>query len=67
MSDQVEIRLTATGSTDAVDKAKRMAREQGYRIQTVASVRLARDVTPPADPARQEGSWCVTLAVRSAA
>lgn len=68
MSQQLTNRVTAVGSTDAADKAKRQARASGYRVQTVASIRL----TTPAhkhgfDPSRQPASWTVVLAVRDAA
>ena len=64
MTAHVEYRLSAIGSTDAADQAKRRARADGYRVRTVASIRLAADVPAPADPRRERGSWVVTLAVR---
>lgn len=66
MSEHIEVRVSAIGSTDAVDQAKKEARLHGHRVQTVASVRLAADVPAPADWHRERGSWVVTLAVRSA-
>lgn len=60
---QATYRLMATGSTDAVGKAKQTARAEGLRIQTVASVRLGPN--PPADTAREPGLWIVTLVVRA--
>jgi hypothetical protein len=35
-----EYRVWATGSADAADQAKRLARSEGYHIGTVASIRL---------------------------
>lgn len=61
MSEQIEIRVTAAGSTDAADQAKAEARRQGYRIQTVAAIRPVTDVAP--GPHKRAG-WVVTLAVR---
>jgi hypothetical protein len=60
---QVEYRVFAMGSTDAVDQAKKLARSGGQRIQTVASVRPIGRVPLPNDRAE----WAVTLAVRSVA
>lgn len=66
-SRQVAYRLMATGSTDAVGKAKQTARAEGRRIQTVASVR------PEIEPGEATSGrmlattphlWVVVLAVR---
>lgn len=50
-------RVFAFGSTDAADNAKKQAREQGWRVRTVCSIRLLGKV---------EGNvreWDVELAV----
>ena len=61
MSRQVEFHVRARGSTDAADQAKAEAREAGYRVQTVASIRpLGAGVPDPHD----EAHWVVVLAVR---
>jgi len=54
-------RVTAKGSTDAADQAKALARRDGYRVQTVASVRPAAGAIPSRTEAAQ---WVVALAVR---
>lgn len=53
MSEPIEIRVAAVGAATALGRAKAIARQQGYRIRTVASVR----------PADAEGEWVVRLAV----
>lgn len=68
MSEHLKLRVTAIGSTDAADKAKRIARDRGLRVQTVASIRLTTAAHKFGfDPQRQSASWTVVLAVRSAA
>lgn len=64
MSEQIEVRLVAIGSTDAADKAKRWAREQGRKVQTVAAIRLNPDAPEPDNVHREPAAWIVTLAVR---
>jgi hypothetical protein len=67
VSAQVKIRVTAVGSTDAVERAKRQARDRGLHIQTVASVRLTTHAHKHSfDPRYQQASWTVVLAVREA-
>ena len=51
--------VEAIGSTDAADIAKRRARDEGLRVQTVASIRA---VDPPSRTVRTR--WLVTLAVK---
>jgi hypothetical protein len=61
-SRTVEFRVRAIGSTDAAGRAKQTARELGYRIQTVASI---RPVVPDASRGREQADWIVVLAVRN--
>lgn len=60
---KVEFRVTATSASEATDQAKKMARQQGYRVLTLASVRQAESVALPADDAVRR-DWTVSLAVR---
>lgn len=54
---RVRVELEAIGSTDAQDKAKRLARDAGYRIRTVARVQ-----GPSFEMSPQP--WIVELSVR---
>lgn len=63
MSEQLELRVWAIGSTDAADKAKAEARRAGYRIQTVASIRPAPGSESVVDLHRTSAYWLVALAV----
>lgn len=58
--------VTAVGSTDAVEKAKVLARERGYRVRTVARVDLVEGQAYT-DPRTERLTWLVELAVREAA
>jgi hypothetical protein len=51
--------VEAVGSTDAADIAKRRARDEGLRVQTVASIQA---VDTPAKTERTR--WLVWLAVK---
>jgi len=70
MSVQVEYRVTAKGSTDAADQAKALARRDGYRVQTVASIRPAlrkgdgESFASPVPGPNERAPWVVALAVR---
>lgn len=65
MSAQIVLTVHATGSTDAIDRAKAEARSRGYRVVTVASCRLVLGQT--GDERRDALAWEVALAVRSVA
>lgn len=58
MTSTYSLTVEAIGSTDAADIAKRRAREDGYRVRTVASI---HPIDVP-DPSRRT-RWAVTLAV----
>ena len=63
MTEQVVLTVHARGSTDAVERAKALARTQGHRIQTVASCRLV--IGQVGDERRDLMAWTVALAVRT--
>jgi len=65
---RVTFQVTATGSTDAADQAKREAREAGYKVKTLGWISLA----DPADHQRidvhrEPTEWRVQLIVRPVA
>jgi hypothetical protein len=65
---RVVFQVTATGSTDAADQAKREAREAGYRIKTLGWIDLVNKVPgPDFDARRDEADWLVMLCVRAVA
>ena len=66
MSEQIVLTVHARGSTDASERAKALARVKGYRVVTVASIRLVLGQTF-VDDRREELAWEVALAVRPAA
>ena len=59
---RVTFAVTAIGSTDAAERAKREARESGWRTKTLARIDL---VGPPDGTERsQVREWLVTLIAR---
>lgn len=58
MTSTYSLTVEATGSTDAADIAKRRARDDGFRVRTVARV---HPIDTP-DPKRRT-RWAVELAV----
>ena len=62
---QIEYRVDAISAADAITQAKSLARDEDYRILTLASVRVADDVAQPAEPVNWR-TWTVRLAVRPA-
>ena len=64
MTDQIVLTVHAIGSTDAIERAKALARTKGHRVVTVASCRLVLGQTY-IDSGREALAWEVALAVRS--
>jgi hypothetical protein len=62
MSEQIVLEVRAFGSTDAVARAKALARRNGHRVLTVASCRLV--LGQHGDERHDEMAWIVALAVR---
>jgi hypothetical protein len=58
MTSTYSVTVEALGSTDAADVAKRRAREDGFRVRTVARI---HPIDAP-DPGRRT-RWAVELAV----
>lgn len=60
MTSTYTITVEAAGSTDAQDIAKRRARDDGWKVRTVRTVRPSQMFS--GDP-RVRGPWVVELAV----